>query len=421
MLSYLKSRLYPLLRRSEKYTKTDMVYLVSSNFWLTVPRFVLLFAGMGLTVAFANLLTPQEFGTYKYVLATAGFIGAFSLSSMGQSVMRFVAQGKPHVVPHLVRTMMLWSLPASIVTLVVSGYYFAHGNQTLGYGLVFIAVANVLSNGYGLSKSVMVATGDFKANTFSGFPRALLSIVIVLAALLFTRDVTYILLAYFGSNILLAWSLYRYSVRRLTIDGARAAKEDVSEAVRFGKHMSVLGFFMLISGQIDQLLLWHFTDAATLAIYTLALAPVKEVQNLLGNFATILFPRLARKSKEEVRESLPLRLRQMFLASVLLFSLYVLAVPFLFSYLFPAYLPSVLVSQALALTVIFQIKSVIELLLIAHGEVKKRYVATLSSQAIELALFCILIPLFGLWGAVWATVLSEAAALIALLVIYKRF
>lgn len=416
-----KNRLYTLLRQSEKYTKVDMVYLVSSNFWLTVPRFLLLFAGMGLTVAFANLLSQNDFGTYKYVLATAGFIGAFALSSMGQSVMRSVAQGKQHVVPHLVRTSMLWSLPASLVTLAVSVYYFVQQNETLGFGFLFIAVANVLSNGYGLSKSVMVASGDFKANTLSGFPRALLSIVIVLSVLLVTKNITYILLAYFGSNILLAWSLYRYSVRRLKIDGSLAAKEDVNDAVRFGKHMSVLGFFMLISGQLDQLLLWHFTDAATLAIYTLALAPVKEVQNLLGNFATILFPKLARKTKEEVRESLPLRLRQTFFASLLLFSVYILTVPFLFKYLFPAYSASVLISQALALTIVFQVKTVIESLLIAHGEVKKRYIAILSSQSIELALFFILIPLFGLWGAVSATVLSEAAALVALFVLYRKF
>jgi O-antigen/teichoic acid export membrane protein len=418
MILWTKQRLYALLRWSETYTKADMVYVAASNFWLVVPRFLLLLIGMLLTVGFANLLSPTLYGTYKYVIAAAGFIGAFSLNAMGQSVMRSVAQGNTGVVPGLVRTSMLWSIPASAVALGISAYYFAHANTMLGYAFIFIAVTNVLGNGYGLSKSVLVATGDFKTNTFFGFPRAVLSILVVLATLAFTHDVLWILLAYFASNLYFAWSLYRYCVKKLHI---RASDEGLSEAVTFGKHMSVLGFFMLISGQIDQLLLFHFTGPAELAIYTLALMPVKEAQNVLANFGTIVFPKLAKKTKEEVRSSLPLRLQQVTALSIIGTVGYVICVPFLFTYLFPKYIASIAVSQVLALTILFQGKGLIESLLISHAEVKKRYVAILSSQAIEFLLFCTLIPLYGLWGAAWATVLSEAGVALSLYVLYRRF
>jgi O-antigen/teichoic acid export membrane protein len=178
---------------------------------------------------------------------------------------------------------------------------------------------------------------------------------------------------------------------------------------------------MLISGQIDQLLLFHFTGAAQLAVYTLALAPVQEARTLLVNFSTIIFPKLARKTKEEVRASLPLRLKQITALSIIGTIGYIVLVPLLFTYLFPKYLVSITVSQVLALTILFQGKSVIEYLLIAHGEIKKRYVAILTSQAIEFAFYCTLIPMFGLWGAAWATVLAEAGAAATLYVMYRRF
>ncbi|MCX6819779.1 MAG: polysaccharide biosynthesis C-terminal domain-containing protein [Candidatus Adlerbacteria bacterium] len=308
--------------------------------------------------------------------------------------------------------------PASIVTLGISAYYFGHSNTTLAFGFLFIAITNVLSNGYGLSKAMLVAVGDFKSNTFFGFPRAVLSILIVLGTLVLTRNVAWILFAYFATNTFMAWSQYHYSMRKLN---GHESKEGLKEAITFGKHMSVLGFFMLISGQIDQLLLFHFTGAAELAIYALALAPVQESQNLLVNFSTILFPKLARKTKEEVRASVPLRIKQISVLSVFCTIGYIVCVPFLFKYLFPKYLVSVAVSQIMALTILFQGKGVIEYLLIAHGEVKKRYTAILTSQAIEFALFCTLIPLFGLWGAVWGTVLSEAGAALTMYFIYKRF
>jgi len=373
---------------------------------------------MGLTVAFANLLPPEVYGTYKYVIAASGFVAAFSLNSMNQSVMRSVAKGDIGVVPGLIRTSMLWSLPASAVTLALSAYYFGHSNTTLAFGFVFIAITNVLSNGYGLSKSMLVAIGDFRSNTFFGFPRAVLSILIVLVTLLVTRNVVWILFAYFATNTYMGWSQYRYTMKKL---GGQESKEGLKEAINFGKHMSVLGFFVLISGQIDQLLLFHFAGAAVLAVYALALAPVQEAQNLIINFSTIIFPKLARKTKEEVRKSLPLRLKQLSFLSMLGTIGYIICVPFLFKYLFPKYLASVLISQVMALTILFQGKGVLESLLIAHGEVKKRYVTLLSSQAIEFALFCILIPLFGLWGAVWGTVLAEAGAALTLYIMYKTF
>jgi len=418
MFTEVKQRLHKFLRWTEKYTKTDMVYLTASNFWLVAPRFLLLFIGMGLTVAFANLLPPEVYGTYKYVIAASGFVAAFSLNSMNQSVMRSVAKGDIGVVPGLIRTSMLWSLPASAVTLALSAYYFGHSNTTLAFGFVFIAITNVLSNGYGLSKSMLVAIGDFRSNTFFGFPRAVLSILIVLVTLLVTRNVVWILFAYFATNTYMGWSQYRYTMKKL---GGQESKEGLKEAINFGKHMSVLGFFVLISGQIDQLLLFHFAGAAVLAVYALALAPVQEAQNLIINFSTIIFPKLARKTKEEVRKSLPLRLKQLSFLSMLGTIGYIICVPFLFKYLFPKYLASVLISQVMALTILFQGKGVLESLLIAHGEVKKRYVTLLSSQAIEFALFCILIPLFGLWGAVWGTVLAEAGAALTLYIMYKTF
>ncbi|MEI6863775.1 MAG: polysaccharide biosynthesis C-terminal domain-containing protein [Candidatus Adlerbacteria bacterium] len=416
MIRKAKQGLYDLLRRSEKYTKTDMVYFFMSNVWFNLGRVIAIASGLILTTAFANLFSPELFGTYKYVVAAASVVGAFSLNSMGGALMRAVAQGKQHVVPALVRTMMLWSVPASLVSTGIGGYYFLQGNSTLGYGFLFIAVFNIISNGFGLAKSIIVAKGDFKHSFFYSIPRLLFPIIVIVATLLFTQDVVWILAAYFFSNALGSWVQYLWTIRRFKITGSN---QDVSETITFGKHLSALGFFLLVSGQIDQLLLFHFSGGTELAIYALALAPVLETRNILDNVLSILFPKLAAKEKNDAKQSLSLRLRQLTISAILLTGIYIACVPFLFTFLFPKYLPSILVSQALALMILFQPRGVIDSYIVAHGEVKKRYIAVLSSQAVEFILFCALIPFFGLWGAVWATILSEAGASLSLYMIYK--
>jgi O-antigen/teichoic acid export membrane protein len=416
MIAWTKQQLYSLLRWSEKYTKTDMVYFFSSNVWMNLGRVVAIATGLTLTTAFANLLSPESFGVYKYVLAAASLVGAFTLNNVSGALMRAIAQGKQHVTPGVVRTMMLWSIPASIVSCAIGVYYLLQGNSTLGYGFLFIAVFNILSNGYGLAKSVIIAKGEFGKSFLYSLPRTIFPVVVVIATLLVTKNIIWLLAAYFFSNAFASWVQYLWTIHRFNI---RGSNQDVEETVRFGKHLSVLGFFVLVSGQVDQLLLFHFSGGTELALYALALAPVREAHNLLNNFLSVLFPKLAAKSKEDARKGLSLRLKQLTFIAAALTLVYIALVPFLFTYLFPKYAASILVSQVLALIVLFQPRGVIDAYIVAHGEIKKRYVAVLSSQAVEFVLFCTLIPLFGLWGAVWATVLSEAGAALSLYLIYR--
>lgn len=416
MIHWTKRQLYSALRWSERYTKTDMVYLFSGNLWANLGRVISIGTGLALTTAFANLLDPESFGVYKYVLAGASLIGAFTLNNMSGALMRAVAQGKQHVTQGVVHTMMLWSVPASILSCGIGGYYLWQGNATLGYGFLFIAVFNIISNGYGLAKSITIAKGDFKRSFVYGIPRTVFPVVVIIATLYVTHNVIWILAAYFFSNAFASWIQYLWTIKRFDI---RASRKDVAETVRFGKHLSVLGFFVLVSSQIDQLLLFKFSGGTELAIYALALAPVLETRNLLDNFLAILFPKLAAKDKEDALKGLSLRLKQLTAAAAVLTLAYVALVPLLFTTLFPKYKASILTSQILALTLLFQPRGVIDTYIVAHGEVKKRYIAILSSQAVEFVLFCTLIPLFGLWGAVWATVLSEAAAALSLYLMYR--
>ncbi len=183
MFTAAKQRLYDFLRWTERYTKTDMVHFVWSNIWMNLGRIIALATGLILTTAFANLLSPQLFGTYQYVIAAASVVGAFTLNNMSGAVMRAVAQGKQHVVPAVVRAMMRWSVPASIVSAGIGVYYLFHGNTTLGYGFLFIAVFNVTANGYGLSKSVIIAKQDFKNSFVVGTIRSMFPIVVIVATL----------------------------------------------------------------------------------------------------------------------------------------------------------------------------------------------------------------------------------------------
>lgn len=393
-----------------------MVHFFSGNFWLNFSRFFSIGSGMILTIAFTRLLTPEQFGTYKYVIAAAGLIGSFSLNGLSIAAMRAVARGKWNVIPAIVRTGIVWSLPGSIAALSASAYYFGNGNSELGFAFLFIAITNSIGIGIGSLKSVWQAAGEYRVGMLSGIPKIVVPFVVILLTILITKNVVWILFAYFFSNIILSLGGYYFMLWWFKVKGS---SEGVSEAIRYGKQMTVLGFLQIASGQIDQLLLWHFTDPATLAIYALALAPVNEARNFLGNILTIAFRKIASRSEDEIRKALPLRFQQIFLIACAIVIAYIIGVPILFTYVFPKYISSIVVSQVLALGILFQSASIFELVITLHGKVSSRYKAILGSQIVEFTLFFVLIPFFGLWGAVAATVLSEAGTAIAVYVVYR--
>src|SRR3989338_3757032 len=89
----LRNSIYQILRRSEGILKTDMVYLVKGNSWLILSQVVSILASLAVDVAFANLITPEEYGNYKYVFSLAGIISAFTLSGLTVAVLRATARG----------------------------------------------------------------------------------------------------------------------------------------------------------------------------------------------------------------------------------------------------------------------------------------------------------------------------------------
>src|SRR3990172_6841992 len=89
----LRNRGYQLLRQSEDFLKTDMVYLTKGGFWLSLGHGVAMLAGFFISIAFANLFPKESFGTYKFILSMVAMLGAFSLTGIGVAITQAVARG----------------------------------------------------------------------------------------------------------------------------------------------------------------------------------------------------------------------------------------------------------------------------------------------------------------------------------------
>ena len=108
MFEGLQERLIRVLRWSEKYTKTDMVYLAHGTFWLSSSSIITGAVSFVLALAFANLLTKDAYGTYKYILTLFGILCVACLRGMDTAVTQGAARGNDGTVVSGLRSKRNW-------------------------------------------------------------------------------------------------------------------------------------------------------------------------------------------------------------------------------------------------------------------------------------------------------------------------
>jgi len=385
--------------------KTDMVYLARGGFWLSLAMAVSMVGGFGLSLAFGNLVSPEVFGMYKFVFSLAGLFGTIALTTIGTTVTQAVARGFDGALKQGFKTDLLWSIPSLALTLAAAAYYFWNGNNVIALSLFIAALGTPLLSASNLYSSFLQGKRDFRRNTLYGFaidivpPLCLVGIMLSSA-----RDyVPAYVAVYFA--VMVALSLYFYT---RTIAAYRPKDNADPDLLRNTLHLSGMSIFGRAVTYIDKILIFHFLGPVQLAIYTFAAAPSQYVLRLNGMFRTLAFPKLAARDIPSLKASLPHKIALHFLVAVIVTTLYVLLIPYFFQLLFPQYIESIPYAQALGLLILSTPGMWLGQTLIAHMRKRELYVMNTIHPIVKITLYVIFIPLYGMWGVVYATLIAGA-------------
>ncbi|MDE2071477.1 MAG: oligosaccharide flippase family protein [Patescibacteria group bacterium] len=397
--------LSPLLNRLERLIKADIRYLIRGNFWLVAARIISVGFGILLSVAFANVLSPDTYGFYKYVLSIAGMTGAFSLTGLYTALTNSIARGDLGTLRTTLWSSVRWSLLASAITLAVAAYYAIHSNYALALSLLIVAVCSPVLSSAGNYRALFSGLPDFKAGALWSIPRSVLPTAAMIAAVFVTQNPVIIVGVYFVSNVLTVIWLYRRAIWKWHVP---ATAESTLSTIRFARYNSVLSIFYQVASQVDQFLVWHFVGAAGVAYYSFATSPVEQILSFSGNFSALVTPKFAKKKTDaEVFASIPLRIKQMLFVVVPLTAAYILAAPFIFKYLFPKYVGVVVYSQLYSIILILQPLGFIDVALVARESRGIRNFFVLVGQLMKLLLLFVGVWKYGILGGVVALVISE--------------
>lgn len=414
-----KNRLASLLRKTEKYTKTDMVYLTSGGFWLGIGQAVATSSAFLLAIAFANLLTPEAYGTYKFVLSAVGILTIPTLAGINAALAQAIPRGIEKIFLRGLLVKIRWGIAGTLGSIILALYYYINGNEFLAAAFLIAAPFIPLFESFGIYTGYLQGKLLFKQSSIYYVVFRIFYVAMLILAAILSDNILLILFVYFFSQTIVnAFFLWR------TLKTAPPNNTDEQGVIRYGKHLSLIGIAGKISSNLDALLLFHYLGPIQVAQYAFAKAPIDQITSTYKNFPLLALPKLSNRSIPEMSFLFRARIIQLTLLGTILAIVYVYAAPFIFDFLFPKYVGAIQFSQALALLIVLQMP-----LTFIATVIQSRLHTTPPSwlywrsipQFIYIGLLIFLIPLYGIYGAIIGSVILAMMRFFALFIQWRMF
>lgn len=404
----LKNSGVKTLRFLEKYTKTDMVYLAKGGFWLTLGQVISSASVFITSIAFANLLDPEIFGIYKYILSIASLLAITTLTGMDSSMAQSISRGYEGDLQTGIKEKMKWGVFGSGISLLIAGYYYFQGNIPISLSFLVVSVFMPFMESVDAYNSLLWGKKLFKTQTYYNIIKKIVSLVSIVGILFITQNISIILTVYFLAIIIpnigfLYRTIKKYQENRSTDGGM----------ISYGKKLSFIGIMGIVIAELDRIIVFQYIGATNLAVYSIATAPTDQIKGVFKNINTLAMPKISQKTPEEVKKNIWKKLTILFILSVLVVGLYIVIAPIFFKIFFPKYIESIIYSQILSISLIPVIlSSFLYTILEAQKSTQEIYNYNIYSNIFNIIVLIPLIYYAGLWGAILTRILTRIFTLI---------
>lgn len=410
MAEFFKNIFY----KSQRFLGVDLSYVLKGGFWLGLDQAASLAVGVASAVAFANLISQETYGIYRYVLSFFSILTIATLPNMGLALTTYVAKGIEGMLKLALSTRIRWGFLGSAASAAIAVYYFIAGNPILGVSFLILAVFLPFSDSFNLYSAYLQGKKLFKIQSqYSIFIRVI-SAAVMIGALFLTDNLFFILFAYFAPYILLRPIIFLATLKRFPPND----RQD-PEMITFGKHLSVIQLIGVAVNYLDNLLIFNFLGAAPLAIYSIALIPITKLQQVLAIVSQLALPKFSARPLSEVKTVLPGRIFKALLLAAVGILFYIFIAPPVFQLIFPQYLESVVLTRWLALILLSWPFSLIHTFLRSQALKKELYKYNLAIRAVQLVAVSALVYFFGVAGAVTARLIFELSSIVILLLLFR--
>lgn len=405
----LKKAAIGALRKSERFTGTDMVYLASAGLWTNAQTITTALGSFVLYVMFAHFLPKETYGLYQYILSLFAIVTTVTLTGMNTAVTRAVAQNHDGILKHSIRIQLVYGIIPTLLGGCIALYYVIAGNYTIAIGATIVAVLAPLLYTFNTYNAFLTGKKDFKRNGIFGLTGSFLYYGALVLAVVLGVDV--LVLLFINLAVQVVTHVFFYFV---TLHIYKPTEPTDPAAVRYSFHLSAMNFISALASQLDNVFAFHFLGPVALATYSFATAVPDRLGSIsyrfLGNAA---LPRFSTRSALEIRSKLLPKILYGMGITIITVAVYAVFAHWFFSVFFPTYMEAVPFSLAYAITAIFSSGIILPTTaLVATKKTTALYINNMIISTFSISFPLIGVIFFGLWGLVIGKVVSSFCALL---------
>ncbi len=380
-------------------------YLINSVSWIIIDKFSVNLISLGLALALANLLDPQELGIYRYAFSIVGAFQFLLFNRINLSIVRSVAQGEEGALKSVAYFRLRWGFIFTITILVIASYYYLVRNDYLVASSLFIfAIFHPIFFIFQSYGSYLKGKKDFKTLTAYNLTATAFTSGATIIALFISNNLLITLLTFNISDIIINLVLFRKTLIKYKPNDIGGKK-----CIEYGKHLT----FMKILGQIatytDNLIMFNFWGAQTLAQYAIIKTlPGQISKNIKLISNEIILPKFSEKSIKEVRSIFYCLFVKSLIMGIIVGGLYAIIAPLVFKIIFPLYYNVAFYSQILAIEIALSFSvALVANAFLSQKMIYAGYLTSTIPSVIKIITIIVLGIIGGLKGMVLAMVISK--------------
>ena len=375
----------------------DLNYFIKNGFWLYQSYLISLLTGFLLTFSYGNFLSKQTFGEFSFVLAVFSAINSFSLVGMGQALTHGFIRGFWGNYRVAIKQTLIFSLIGTIILIVLAIYY--RSNLNLTFSFIYLALIfpfNAISTYY---QSILISQHRFKYISAVNSISSLSTVLIVIMAIFIQPSLFVLILAStlppLSINLVLSWK-FRQSSKAVDYT-----------YIKLGWHLSITQAINFLTKSIDKILLGLLLPFENLALYSFALIIPDQMYPLVRQIIILITPRISSLAKSKLKRKILISFFSVLLILAIGIFFYIILAPFIFQLFFPKFTQSINLSQIYSLSLL---SIPTTLLTLTFQRLKKNqifYLQELTLLILLVIFLWLLVPKYGIIGAVLAQVLSR--------------